>query len=498
MKFLLYGAVFLVGFVFTLGYSQDLQSGKLDINQNLGQVEAIMYAGITYDILHDPTRVSFEYPQACLSFNVPIKLEMPDIGWKDQLKLDDSVSFVPRLGAQQRLNYSFRIDVPMFKGVFSYGSSHNVSLSYSILLGNSSIEMVDQTLAGGAGEDVTVKGTLRGYINVPVYYTMGWQTQTFGYAFQPMRDLTVGINLHQHIFEMKGAGNISASILGHIGVNAFGKKEGINIDYGNEHVYGTMDGEYKLSTLTPTLGVKWKRFGYTARFGINRLAQGHFKAKYAVPFFVDPQTFSTDSLTRVFETDSGQSAMAIIDKAMKFKNEVEANKTDSISYYSTEPLKFNIPSGHTFNVNILKSSKLSLSYTKVVGARRGEIAGYHEYEGHEVLGIVTDSLGNQRTVRRLKGKGVNDLDFGFAIDHVIVLAGRFKSFRFNVGTFTMDFRERTNKNLIGGINGWPHLGSDAIFPILGMTTLMGNTTKVLLELDLLPIPSIKTGLLYYF
>ncbi len=497
MKFL-YGTIFLISFMFTFGYSQDLQSGELDISQNLGQVEAIMYAGITYDILHDPTHVSFEYPLGYISFNVPIKLQMPDIGWKDQLHLDDSVNFVPRLGARQRLNYSFRIDVPMLKGVFSYGNSYNVSLSYSILLGNSGIEMVNQTLAGGTGDDIMVMGTLRGYINVPVYYTMGWQTQTFGYAFRPLQDLTVGINLHQHIFEIKGAGNVSASILGHIGVNAFGKKEGINIDYGNEHIYGAMDGEYKLSTLTPAIGVKWRRFGYTARAGINKPAQGYFKARYAVPFFVDPQTFSTDSLQRVFKTDSGQSALAKNDKAMIFKNEVEANKTESISYYSTQPLEFNVPWGHTFNVDILKNSKLSLSYTKVVDSKRGEIAGYHEYEGHELSVIVTDSLGNQRTVQRLKGKGVNDLDFGFAIDNVIVLAGRFKGFRFNVGTFTMDFRERHNKDLIGGIKGWPHIGDDAIFPILGLSTLIGSTTKLLLELDLLPIPSLKTGLFYYF
>ncbi|MFH1761611.1 MAG: hypothetical protein ABIA63_10980 [bacterium] len=492
---------FLIAFqlLFVSVTAQDME--EIDLKQNLGSVEAIMYAGVSYDVLRDPTNVSFDYPEGYLSFNIPIMLTVPDIGWNEKLGLEDSTTFVPRLGAQQRLNYSFRINIPMLKGVFTYAYSHNVSLAYSIILGNSSILMEGAEL----NADPKVSATMRGFINVPVQYTMGWQTQSFGYAFRPLKGLTIGIHLNQHIFEMKGSGNISANMIGNINVDAGQINKNIKIDYGDKHIFGSMNGDYQGSRITPSFGIKWWRLGYTGRMGINKLVPGFFKAKYALPFFVNPQTFEIDSLTNAFKQDDSTTTSDFLNNAMKFASDVEASKTDSVVYSTTTPLEFNVPSGHTLTFDLIRD-RLSVSYTKVVGNKSNEISGYHEYEGHWVTEMVEDtagialknSQGDDSTVTRLKGAGLNDLDFGFAVDNVILLAARFKHFRFNLGTFTMDFRERHNDNLIGGIKGLPHMAGDAIFPILSLSTLMGSTTKFLFELDLLPIPSIKTGLNYYF
>lgn len=464
----------------------------------MGEAEAAIFAGVSYDLLKDPTNVSFEYPEGFLSFNIPV--DLGDFLPEQEYDLGGDQAFSPRLGIRQDLNYSFRINIPMLGGVFSYGNVHNVNLGYSVILGNSNLDL-----------DTTIQDLfnfrIAGRLNVPLFYNMTWKTQTFGYAFRPFKSLTIGLNLHQHIFEIIGAGNISSNIVGGAVVSidtlGFQQKTNIAISYDNSQVFGSMEGRYSGSAWTPALGIRLGRLGYTARMGIHEQVEGELTAKYSVPFFIDAATFEPDLGDLDFLTESSDSSdtsssakienpLAILGKVKSFVARIEGGETDSVVYRTKKPLIFNVPDGHTFYLNILKSGKLYFAYTKILG----EISGFHQYEGGALITTVDSVTGD--TTTRKEGEGVRDLDFGFRIDNVFIFAGRFNIFRFNLGIFTMDFREKDNEDLIGGLGVLPEFQGDPIFPIFSLSALMGSTTKFLGELDLLPIPSVKVGLLYYF
>jgi hypothetical protein len=97
---------------------------------------------------------------------------------------------------------------------------------------------------------------------------------------------------------------------------------------------------------------------------------------------------------------------------------------------------------------------------------------------------------------------VSNIDFSVAVhvDHIIMLHGQFHNAFVNAGVFSMDFGFMEKKHLLeDAMKGkWPILGSGIMIPVLNLGTTFGSKIQLLAELDVLPLPALKTGLIYYF
>ncbi|MBN1758831.1 MAG: hypothetical protein JW863_10955, partial [Chitinispirillaceae bacterium] len=96
-------------------------------------------------------------------------------------------------------------------------------------------------------------------------------------------------------------------------------------------------------------------------------------------------------------------------------------------------------------------------------------------------------------------EGIDSLviDYGVSVDNIMVLeVNLFHSF-LNVGVFGLDVRYGDEKNLLGA-NAPVQLGDAALMPILTLGTALGSRIQLLLEMDILPLPALKTGVFYYF
>ena len=89
------------------------------------------------------------------------------------------------------------------------------------------------------------------------------------------------------------------------------------------------------------------------------------------------------------------------------------------------------------------------------------------------------------------------IDYGVSVDNIMILeVDLFHSF-LNVGVFGLDVRYADESNLLGK-NAPVQLGRAAMIPILSLGTALGSKVQLLLELDILPLPALKTGVFYYF
>ncbi|OGJ87439.1 MAG: hypothetical protein A2268_14925 [Candidatus Raymondbacteria bacterium RifOxyA12_full_50_37] len=446
-------------------------SQSLDLSLNAEQSRAILEGGISYDILRYPTDVSFDYPEGHLSFNVPLDLttsqfEMP-------LEGVDS-SFAPRIGARQKVNFSFRINVPMLGGVVSYSQTENVNFGFNMNLG-SIIGMDTVTPMEDMG-NLTL--SLKGAINAPIRYRMGWRTQTFGYAFKPTKNMVLAFNLHKHLFELDANGIVNTNILGNVGIDisnpAISKDLGIN--YSENDVFGQVRGNFSGSAWSPAFGLKWWRLTATARLGVNTKVKGHFLMKWKLPFFIDPnpKSFKVEEdqllITDIPQDDSGNvNVSELMNKMQTLEGKLDRAETDSFKIDTKTDLEFSIPSGYTLSFDLIRDH-LSFSYTYV----RGAISAYHQDE-----------------------QGVTDLNLGFEVNHVMLM--NLSLFRANltVGAFVIDFYEMNKKNWLSESAGIDILGGVPV-PVLNLSTTIGGAARILLELDILPIPAGKTGIVYYF
>jgi hypothetical protein len=216
------------------------------------------------------------------------------------------------------------------------------------------------------------------------------------------------------------------------------------------------------------------RFTLTSRFGIDTKAHGTFTADYRVPTgIIDKRTFQVNS--------NLQNPQTILSSGLL--NDLQQGKTDSVVYTTNEDARWKLPSGHTVTLDILRD-KVSLSYTKILG----DIEMYHAH---------TDSLGGGGT------KTIVDLDVGITVDNIILLNANFYSAFLNAGMFTMDIRINDQKHVLGNAFTNAKLnklkwGDAAILPILNFGAELGAKTQLGFEIDLLPLPALKTGVVYHF
>jgi hypothetical protein len=171
----------------------------------------------------------------------------------------------------------------------------------------------------------------------------------------------------------------------------------------------------------------------------------------------------------------------ILDMMNRISSGLLFEKSDSVVYSANENATLKMPSSLTVSFDVIRD-KLRLSYTKTFG----EIEMYHSFEGS----LGTDSL-----------KKIVDMDVGITMDNIIMLNIDYHSFFLNTGIFTIDVRIDDQKNLLkDGFSGsLPHLqwGDAVMLPVVNMGTAIGAKTQLAIELDLLPIFAVKTGVVYH-
>ena len=131
--------------------AQDISVEDLGASVKLPAFNARLGVGFNYDLLRDPTSVSFEYPRGYIGFNLPIAYNMDlrqfmnyidpaiDSLFFDSTLFSNQRDFQPRASARQNANISVKVDVPMFGGVATFANTQNFLLSYSNALGNPEI-----------------------------------------------------------------------------------------------------------------------------------------------------------------------------------------------------------------------------------------------------------------------------------------------------------------------------------------------------------------------
>jgi vancomycin resistance protein YoaR len=171
----------------------------------------------------------------------------------------------------------------------------------------------------------------------------------------------------------------------------------------------------------------------------------------------------------------------LTDNLDKFRN----NETQDVEFSTSKEMKWDMPQAHSIVFDLIKE-KFSLSYTKFIGSIKMEL-----YDPACDKGALTDTNNYPDTL---------DFRFNAFTDHMIVLNGTFNAGFFNIGIYSMDFGFGDKKNLLSNIEALQDIryGDGIMTPILNGGLIIGTKIQVLLELDLLPLTALKTGLIYYF
>lgn len=470
-------------------HAADFDVDELGADISLPNFDAKLSVGFNYDFLRDPTDVSFEYPRGYIGFNIPISHSMNlrdfiqymdpaiDSIFSDSTLVSNGDDFKPQGSARQNPNITIQVDVPMLGGVASFSNTQNFLLKYSNALGNPNVFINPDSLFDG------VDFLMRGTINVPVDLSLSWETMTFGYAYRINRNLIMALNLHRHTFVLDLRGKMDIDLLGRLNYrsddgNVEIKRE---LDYPSSKVYGHAFGHYEAEVWTPTIGIKAWRFSLVSRFGLSARAHGSFNAKYSLPFFIDPETFETK-----YDFDDPD-----LFSDNEFVNKITSNAIDSVVYTtkktdgSETDLHWKMPTGITMAFDIIPEH-ITFSYTKIFG---------------DVEFKLDKIRKEQRTVTDPEYNVENDslvIDFGTMVDHVLLLQFNIYKAFLNIGVFGLDFRYGEDDHLIGNKIPYMHMGESALIPVVNFGSTIGSKMQVHLELDVLPLPAFKTGIVYKF
>ena len=256
---------------------------------------------------------------------------------------------------------------------------------------------------------------------------------------------------------------------------------GGDIDYS---LHNTIDGHYELERWTPTFAVKYWRFSLTSRFGMTARPTGYLKAKYSLPFFVDPETFALDKGLEAGMSNPDELLNYMTgeeDNLSKFRN----NETNSVEYSTTSKMTWEMPQAHTIRFDIIPD-KLGISYTKLFGSLYMELS-----DPFSDKAALLDTTEYPDTL---------DFRFEALVDHVLLIHGSFYSSFFNLGIYSMDFSFRDNENLLSNIDALKKIrfGNGILTPVLNFGAVVGSKIRLMAELDLLPLTAIKTGVVYLF
>ena len=464
----------------TAVHAQLSSTGSIPAAIHLPSFNAKLALGFNYDMLRPLTAVSFDYSKGYLGFNIPFDqtvnpLEVAsgfgaptDSLFADTTMFANGSDFRPSTGFKQYANSTIRVDVPMLGGVCSFSNTQNFYVNYITNLGSANIKVHPDSLASGIGL------ILKGNINVPIEGALGWETMSFGYAYRVNRNLMLAMNLSRHIFRLDMLAKVDVNLLGKLTIKQSIISLEQQIDYPSTKTFGYASGHYGAEAWSPSFAIQAWRLSLTSRFGFSSKAKGTFEAKYALPFFIDPKTFQ---INLPLSDPAALMKPGVYDRLLN-------NETDSIRYYSNRDADWNLPSAHTVGFDIIPQ-QLTLSYTKLFG----EISMFHK----NPTGDSTAGTPNYMT----------DLDLGITIDHIMMLSGNFKHLFFNVGIFTVDFRINNEAHMLGNVitkskMGIPLIDNAPFLPVLNFGSAIGSKIQLALECDILPLPAVKTGIIYYF
>ncbi len=479
--------IMLIPILICIGQSNgELSTDSLGATVRLSDFDAQIGIGFNYDLLRDPTDVSFEYPKAFFGFNLPLKKSVNlkdytylhhgvDSIFADTTLIKNGEEFKPTGSARQNPNVTVRVEVPMMGGVASFSNTQNFYFKYQNVLGNQDIYMNPQNLEEG------MSFLLRGTICVPMEMSLYWETMTFGYAYRVNKLFTFALNLHRHIFALDARGKIDVDLMGRYKIKLDQGDNEIeipgDIDYSSKKIYGNAYGHFETEVWSPTLAVKVWRFALTSRFGINTRAKGELYAKYSVPFFIDPETFD---LKYDFEKSETLNDPDV-------KQGLSSAAVDSVSYSSGDAdLVWKMPTGLTLSFDVLPE-RLRISYSKLFGDIRMKLDRIEKEQKTAENGSTRDSTNDSVVV-----------DLGVNVDHIIMLqCTMFNSF-VNLGICAFDVEYDDQKHLIGKNMPYMRMGKSAMLPILNFGTALGTKLQLHLEADVLPLPALKTGVVYNF
>lgn len=471
-------------------------NNALGYNLYLPTFEARLSLGFNYDLLRSLTDVSFDNSKGFFGFNVPLEqtVNLSSMSYMvpafDDILNDTSIirngdDFKARAGARQNPNISVRVDVPMMGGVASFSNIQNFYMNFQTVLGNPNLFLNYDTTG--------VNFLLRGTVNVPLDLTMSWETMTFAYAFNVNQWAMFALALNRHVFSVDLRGKVDADLLGRyrVDISQSGSSVSIppverEIDYPSERVHGQIYGYYDADVWSPSLAMKLWRFSLDARFGIKAHAKGRLDATYSLPFFIDPETFQSSldfNNPEVFNDPDVRIGL-------------QTNATDSLTYTTEKTsggktrqsdLEWTMPTGLTMGFDIIKDH-FSISYTKLFGDLSLKL---------DHISKVTSSLGSDTVLDSQNDSMV--LDLGFSIDQIMVVHLAVYTAYLNFGAFAMDMRSTNHSNILGSkVPSQMRLGDAALLPVLNMGTLLGTRWQVLLDLNILPFPALRSGLVYNF
>jgi len=374
----------------------------------------------------------------------------------------------------------------MMGGVASFSNIQNFYMNFQTILGNPNL-FLNYDTAG-------INFLLRGTVNVPLDLTMSWETMSFAYAFNVNKWFMLALALNRHVFAVDLRGKVDVDLLGRYSVDpsaaggggvAISPVEG-NLDYPSDRVHGQIFGYYNADVWSPSLAMKLWRLSVDARFGLTTRAKGSLIATYALPFFLDPETFKPS-------IDFGDPTSFLDPDVI---TGLQTNATDSLTYTTGKKsgnktvqsdLEWTMPTGITMGFDIIRNH-LSISYTKLYGNLGLKL---------DRVSKVTSTLGSDTVTASTNDSLV--LDLGFSVDHIMVMRVALYTAYFNLGVFAMDMRSAQHNNILGNaMIKQAKLGDAALLPVLNFGTLLGTRWQVLLDLNILPVPALRTGLVYNF
>ena len=429
--------------------------------------------GFNYDYLKSPLDVDFENAKGFYSLNIPIRFalseEMIDAIFSDiSENFSDDEYFMPNLAARQYANTTIKVDVPMLWGVCSFSHTNIMALRYNNQTGIPNFTFRQKF--GEGDDDFDGDLLLRGNLNTPINFSLGWEAMTFSYAYKLNELFTFALSLHRHKFHFNMKGNIDADIRGVVDADASGAP--IRIDDINYSLKNPISGEYTLERWTPTFAARIWRFDLLARIMFKDEAKGALAARYTLPFFVNPSNFTLDP---GLENADGKYIMDNITNG----NFLE-NRTNTIDLNTNKNMKWQMPHVFTLKYNIIPEH-LAVSYSKMVGQTR--------------LELVDKELQHE-----MFPDGYLDLRVGVDIDHLILLNAKFGWFFGNIGIMSFNADYNDQKGLMNDLNAAFLLkyGRGVALPTLSGGGIIGTKLQLMLELNVLPLTALKTGLVYNF
>jgi len=472
---------------FMCSLAQNEESSEGSFSVNLPSFRAGLSFGFNYDVLKPPTRVDFDYGYGYVGINVPVSRSLDPVAafpQIDDIFADSSIfkkgdNFSPTVSAGQYANTSVRVEVPMLGGVGTFSNTENVSIHYSTILGNPDL-LFDSTFS-----DISL--LVRGTVNVPLELSLGWETASFGYVYKVNRDIIFALNLHRHLFTFDVAASIAVDLLGNYSISLGSSGDGADLgeingvlDYNSAKTGGTARGVYEAEAWSPSFALKLWRFGWTSRFGVDKRAPGKLQATYSLPFLIDPESF---------ELNPALSGGGTLD--LDFANDLSVAKTDSLTWKTDQDLHWQLPHGHTMTMDIFRD-KLYVSYTKLFGEIAMKLKGIEK--------ITTNPETNDTTAL----EDELGFDVGITVDHILLLSGKFDALFFNVGIFSLDFRSEDNNDVVekllrenSQLSQLVYAGG-AMVPVLNFGSTLGTRMQLALEFDILPLPAVKSGIVYNF